>query len=330
MDLMVELKELALASRMKRLSEALMKDAAGFYEALGVDFQPRWFPVFYALTRRSPMPIGEIAHHLRLSHPAVGQVAEPMRRAGLVRCSRDRRDERKRLLSLTPAGRRLQRRLEPIWAEVRAAARELVDEAGVDLLADIAGVEAAVARHSVMDRVRRRLGMTARGELRIVDYRPAYKKCFRALNEEWLRDGFSIEPHDARVLEDPNGAILRHGGTILFALLDDEVVGTAALIRHPGEILELGKLAVASRARRRGIGTALARAVITRARDRGANAVYLRTSPRLKDAIRFYRRVGFRARATSPLPRAPYRRRSITMALTLEPRPRCRGREVSR
>lgn len=329
-DMMAELKELALASRMKRLSDALMKDAAGFYEALSEDFHPRWFPVFYALTRRSPMSIGEVARHLHLSHPAVGQVAEPMRRAGLLRLSRDRRDERKRLLSLTPEGRRLHRRLAPVWAEVRAAARELMAEAGADLLADIARVEAAVARESVMDRVRRRLGIPAAGELRIADYRPAYKKHFKALNEEWLRAGFSIEPHDARVLEDPNGAILRRGGAILFALLDDEVVGTAALIRHPGEMLELGKMAVAPRLRGRGIGTALARAVITRARDRGTGALYLQTSPRLKDAIRFYRRLGFRRAGSNPLPRAPYRRRSITMVLPLKPRPRRRGREVSR
>ena len=76
MDILAELGELALASRMKRLSEALMKDAAGLYADLGVDFHPRWFPIFHALGRRSPLAIGEMAQGLGLTHPAISQVVD--------------------------------------------------------------------------------------------------------------------------------------------------------------------------------------------------------------------------------------------------------------
>ncbi len=317
MDIMAELGELALASRLKRLSETLMKDAAGFYADLGVDFQPRWFTVFYTLGRRSPLAVGELARGLGLSHPAVSQVADQIVRAGLARQTRDRRDDRRRLLSLTPAGRRLHHRLAPVWTEIRAAARELIDEAGTDLLVHVERIEAAVARRSVMDRVRGRLGMAAPGTLRIADYRPAYKKHFRVLNEQWLRAEFEIEPHDWRILDDPNGAVIRRGGAILFALLGDEVVGTAALVRHPGGLLELCKMAVAPHARGRGIGTALAQAVIARARDWKAPALHLQTSPRLTQAARLYRKLGFRRLKHNPLPRAEYSRCSITMVLDL-------------
>jgi len=317
MDIMAELGELALASRLKRLSEALMKDAAGFYAELGVEFQPRWFTVFYTLGRRSPLAVGELAQGLGLTHPAVSQVADQLVRAGLARQTKDSRDDRRRLLSLTPAGRRLHRRLLPVWDEVRAAARELIDEAGTNLLVNVEHVEAAVARRSVMDRVRGRLGMGAPGKLRIAEYRPAYKKHFKALNEQWLRADFEIEPHDERILDDPNGAVIRKGGAILFALLDDVVVGTAALVRNPGDMLELCKMAVAADRRRRGIGTALAQAVIARARDWGAPALYLQTSPRLDGAVRLYRKLGFRQLKRNPLPRAEYARQSITMVLDL-------------
>jgi DNA-binding MarR family transcriptional regulator/GNAT superfamily N-acetyltransferase len=321
MDIMAELGELALASRLKRMSEALMKDAAGFYDDLGVSFQPRWFTVFFTLGRRSPLAVGELAQGLGLTHPAVSQVADQLVRAGLARQRKDRRDDRRRLLSLTPAGKRLHRRLVPVWTEVRAAARELLDEAGTDLLVNMEHVEAALAQRSVMDRVRGRLGMAATGTLRIAEYRPAYKKHFKTLNEEWLRTTFEIEEHDARILNDPNGTVIRKGGAILFALLDAEVVGTAALVRHPDDMLELCKMAVAPHVRRRGIGTALVQAIITHARDRGAPALYLQTSPRLADAVRLYRRLGFRALKRNPLPRPEYARCSITMALDLQADP---------
>jgi len=330
-DILAELGELALASRMKRLSEALMKDAVGFYAELGVEFHPRWFPAFHALgRRRSPLAIGELAQGLGLTHPAISQVAGQMVHAGLVRQTRDRRDDRRRLLSLTPAGRRVHRKLLPAWEAIRAAARELLNEAGTDLLIDMERIEAALARQSVMDRVRVRLGMPAPGTLRIADYRPAYKKHFKALNEEWLRAQFAIEDHDARLLNDPNGAIIHKGGAILFALLDREVVGTAALVRHPGNLPELCKMAVAPHARRRGIGTALAQAAIGRAREWGAPRLYLQTSPLLEEALRVYRGLGFRPLKSNPLPGPEYQRDSITMALRLRPGPSTGSEEVSR
>ncbi len=46
MDLIKSLGELALGSRLKRLSELIMKDGIRIYRSNGIDFQPKWFPVF--------------------------------------------------------------------------------------------------------------------------------------------------------------------------------------------------------------------------------------------------------------------------------------------
>ncbi|MFH1142994.1 MAG: helix-turn-helix domain-containing GNAT family N-acetyltransferase, partial [Candidatus Eisenbacteria bacterium] len=295
---------------------SLMKDAAQLYADMGVPFQPHWFPIFQALKRRSPLAPGEIARQLGLTHPAISQAAAQMLHAGLIRPSRDRHDSRRRLLTISLKGRRTLERLEPIWEEVRRAAGELLEEADVDLLRDLTRVEQALSRSSVMARVRRRCGMPQR-ELRIVDYRPAYKKRFRALNEEWLSTYFTIEEHDARVLNDPNRIILRRGGAILFAQLNGGIVGTCALLKHPGGMVELSKMAVEPQARGRGIGTALALAAIDKARAMGTDRLFLRTSPRLKEALRLYRRLGFRKLRTDPLPCPLYHRCSLTMTLDL-------------
>jgi GNAT superfamily N-acetyltransferase len=154
-----------------------------------------------------------------------------------------------------------------------------------------------------------------------VDYRPAYKKHFRTLNESWLREYFTVESADAHLLADPNGRIIRKGGLVLFALWDGDVVGTAALLRHGPDVWELAKMAVAAAVRGRGIGRVLAEAVLARAREEGAVRLYLQTSSRLEAALRLYRTLGFRRVRNHPLPGDPYCRCTITMKLDLVPTP---------
>ena len=181
-DTTAHLGELALASRLHRLADALSDEAAALYHDLGSDFQPRWFPFFQTLVHTSPLPITALAQALGLTHPGARQIAEQMIEAGLVRELRKGRDRRQRLLSLTPKGRRLQETLAPVWGEIRAAAREFMEEAGIDLLAVLDRLESLQRERSIMDRARDRLGMPARSRLEIVPYRPAFRKHFRALH----------------------------------------------------------------------------------------------------------------------------------------------------
>jgi hypothetical protein len=51
MDIIKDLAELALASRLKRLSDRLMKDVSQVYKDCKIDFEPRWFAVLYALNK---------------------------------------------------------------------------------------------------------------------------------------------------------------------------------------------------------------------------------------------------------------------------------------
>ncbi len=321
MDFIADLEELALATRLKRLSERLMKDVSKVYSTLGVDFKANWFSTLYALGKTSPMTVTGLAKLLGLSHPAVNQIAAQLLARGFITQGRDRKDERRRLLRLSPKGRRLMKRLQPVWDEIRLANRVLLREAGVDLLGDLARVEAALDEKSMLNRVSERLGLPTASRLKIVDYRPAYKKHFLSINLEWLEEYFSVEDSDRRILNDPNRRILKKGGAILFALLDGEVVGTCALIRHAGDVLELAKMGVRPEARGRGIGRALAEAAVARARKMGAARLYLCTSPVLERACTLYRRLGFEQVDDIPVPGAReerYRRCSITMALRLD------------
>jgi DNA-binding MarR family transcriptional regulator/GNAT superfamily N-acetyltransferase len=316
-DVIAELEELALASRLKHLSESMLKEADILYQDLGVTFEPRWFLVFHTLGRHGPMTITDLAQSLGLTHPAVSQVAAQLLAAGLIGESRDGRDGRRRLIGLSPSGRRMRQRLEPVWAEIKAAARKVLVEADVDLLRGLERLEAVLAQRSITDRVRAELGLAQRHAIRIVDYRPAYKKHFRALNEEWLNAYFTVEEQDARLLNDPNGTILRKGGAVLFALVGDEVAGTGALVRHTERLLQLCKTAVTPRMRGRGIGRRLTEALIARAQTIGGEWLYLQTSFQLKAATRLYQRLGFRRLGINPLAGPQFARPTITMRLKL-------------
>ena len=317
MDLMTELGELALASRLRRLGDRLSRDAVLIYEEMGIGFDPRWFTLFFALSRRSPQSPGELAEQLGVTHTAVIQIAAQMEKHGLLEGRRDSKDERRRLLLLSRAGRRRLARLSPVWEQIRGASAELLGEAGSSLLADLAAVERSLDEKPMAERVRTRLFLPPGGSIEIVDYRPAYKKHFRSLNEAWLREHFSVEAEDEALLGDPNRRILKRGGAILFALAGDRVAGTCALLRHGEGLFELGKLAVAGDLRRRGIGAALLDAGLARAAELGAPALYLHTSDKLKAANALYRRAGFRRVSLSPLPPHNYGRSTITMRRVL-------------
>jgi len=323
MDTIGELGELAFASRLKRLSERLMKDVSRVYRDLEVDFEARWFSILFALKKRSPQSVTALAQSLRLTHPAVNQLAGEMIEHKLLLAAKSRRDERKRLLRLSAKGKRIAGLLAPVWNEIGTATKLLIESSGQDLLSGLDRVEKLLDEKDMYRRVTERLhkppvankkahkGRT----LRIADYRPAWKEDFVRLNRAWIEEIFVPEPADVRLLADPEGTVIDRGGAILFACLHKRVAGVCALIRHGADLFELAKMAVSHEARRHGIGTALAHAAIVRARDLGARALYLQTSPKLAAANALYRKLGFRKCSKSPFDRDAFRRETFVMKL---------------
>jgi DNA-binding MarR family transcriptional regulator/predicted GNAT family acetyltransferase len=319
MDLINKLEELALASRLKRLSDLLMKDMAEIYRETNAEFQPRWFTVFMALDRQDSLTITDIAKQLGISHTAVNKIVTDMNRHGLVEKKKDSADERRFRISLTGKGRNTRRDLDELWKGVRRANAELLTEAGVDLLGDIRKIENALDNRDMGNRMRQRVGLPERAQVEIVDYRPAYKKHFAALNYQWLEEDFAIEEFDRRMLEDPNGIILRRGGAIMFARHDEDIVGTCALLARPDGNVELVKMAVTPAFRGRGIGRLLTLHAIDRAKALGARRLVLATSPRLLVANVLYKSMGFRIIEEGPAEETEFERPSISMELTLDP-----------
>lgn len=300
MDLIKQLGTLALASRLKRLSDHLMSDVDRLYREQKVVFHPRWFPIAYLLDRKSPMAITAIADALGMTHPAINQAAGQMSHYGLLVSSRDKKDERRRLLGLSKKGRATVKALGPLWRLIKESTEEVLSKSGHDLIVTVTAIENELQKESIYHRVSTRLYQDFHSRLKIVEYIPDYKKYFRKLNYEWLEKYFEVENSDDKILSNPEKYVIRHGGKILFVLLDDAVVGTGALIRHDDRVYEIAKMAVTEKAQGKHIGQSLAQALLDEAKKLGAKEVIIATSAKLKAAVSLYSKLGF-TRIKKPL-----------------------------
>lgn len=316
MDLIKELGPLALGSRLRRLSERLMRDVTRVYEAQQVEFEPRWFAVTYLLNQEGAMNVTAIARALGLTHPAINQIADAMVRKGLLVGNKGKSDERQRVLSLTPKAKGMVKQLTPVWEEIEAANRELLRTAGKDLLTMVSRIEKELDKTDMYQRVMSRLQTRRLEAVEIVPYSPAMKKHFRDINLEWLKKYFDVEPVDEMLLNDPVGKVLKKGGHLLFAKVDGEVVGTCALLKRPHQEYELSKMGVLAKAQGQQIGRGLLLAALEYARSQKAKAVVLHTSPKLTAAMNLYRSAGFVDIPFDPSERE-HHRPSIKMRLEL-------------
>ncbi|MBY0114096.1 MAG: bifunctional helix-turn-helix transcriptional regulator/GNAT family N-acetyltransferase [Phycisphaerales bacterium] len=290
-DFLSALGYLALGSRLRRLSDDLMGDAARFYKLHGVSFSPKWFGLFRLLIEQPNLSIGEAATQLGLTHPAISQMAKELTKDGLLSSKTDVKDERRRTIELTRKGKDLAAKMEPIWSAIEEASRELSEDAGLDIIAKLEKLEQAMRERPMFDRLQARY--LSRG-LKLADMDSKTKDKFRTLNLAWLEKNFTLEPIDEQVLKNPEQEIIAKGGSVIMAMMESETVGAVAVKPLTEGRWELLKLAVDPKHRGRGIGERLAREAITRAKKRGARTVYLETSRVLEPAVRLYKKLGFK------------------------------------
>jgi DNA-binding MarR family transcriptional regulator/predicted GNAT family acetyltransferase len=317
-DTLNELGVLALASRLKRLSDRLMKDVSAIYHDCDIDFEARWFTIFYTLNRNKKLSVTELADALSISHTAVNHITTELIRRGWVKSEKGTIDERRRLLSITREGKNTLKKLESIWDKIRIVTEDLIRESQCDVITDLNCLEKQLNQRDMYARIRQELSNQIKKQVDILEYKPAYKKYFKSLNHEWLEEYFDVEPIDEKVLNDPRGQIIQTGGSLFFARLNGKIVGTCALQKHGSEILEITKMAVTRSARGLGIGKQLSRAAIQRAKQLGAKTIYLQTSAQLRVANKLYRQLGFKKIDNGPLSNRLYRRKTYTMRLILD------------
>jgi GNAT superfamily N-acetyltransferase len=131
-------------------------------------------------------------------------------------------------------------------------------------------------------------------QIHILPYSPELKPYFKSINTAWVEELFSLEPFDLAQFEDPEKVIINSGGTIIFAKLREEIVGTVALYKTGEDTFELIKMGVSKAAQGKGVGMVLGKSILEKAKELGAKKLVLYSNSKLKPAIHIYQKLGFK------------------------------------
>lgn len=151
----------------------------------------------------------------------------------------------------------------------------------------------------------------------IVPFRAGHAEPFYRMNKAWISENFVMEPLDEQVLGDPQTHIVDTGGEIWMAEHEGRPVGCYALLHHEDGRVEFTKYAVDAAARGRGLGSALLKHAIARARHTGAPHLMLFTNTRQERACEMYARYGFVKAEMDEADKARYARANLFMRLPL-------------
>lgn len=308
--------KMALGSRLRRLSDQITEDAGQVYKMYNVSLQPKWFPVFHALSLGQDKTITAIAEEIGHSHPSVSTIIREMVKQGIVTEKKDKLDGRKNVVGLSKKGKEIVHNITPQYLDVTNAIEEALSQTRYNLWKAIEEWEFLLQQKSLLRRVQEQKKLRESREVQIVDYKPAYQEAFKRLNEEWISKYFKMEAADHKALDDPEKNIIAKGGHILVALYNNEPAGVCALLKMDDPVYEyeLAKMAVSPVAQGKSIGWLLGKAAMDRARSLGAKKLYLESNTILQPAINLYHKLGFRkvvGHAT------PYERCNIQMELVL-------------
>jgi DNA-binding MarR family transcriptional regulator len=152
-DMMREFGAMALAGRLRRLSDRLKSEASRIYRANGIEFNDGWFPVALVLSGRESISVTQIAEAFGTSHAAVSQMITAMKNNGLVSVQQDKRDKRRTIVQLTDKGRSTIEALRPLWNAIGQCTEELTTLSGNKFVKAISDIENRLEKQSLFSRV---------------------------------------------------------------------------------------------------------------------------------------------------------------------------------
>ncbi|UOB17346.1 bifunctional helix-turn-helix transcriptional regulator/GNAT family N-acetyltransferase [Abyssalbus ytuae] len=315
MDKLKEFQELGLGSRLKRLSEDLMKEINRVYKTFEIDFDPYLFPVFKTIADEKEITTVEITDKLKITQPAITQYINKLKEKNLIITRKDVTDQRKKIIGLSEKGKSIFEKMTPLWKITDITLKKYSSYLNMNFIEQIVVLESALEEHEISKNIISDYKKFLEKEVEIVNYRKEYNKHFKELNIEWLEKYFVVEPHDAKLLENSEETIINKGGHIFFSKIGQEIVGCFCFIKTENDIYELGKMAVTEKYQKRKIGNKMLEFSINFAKSKNWKKIILYSNTKLENAIHLYKKYGFKEVALEK--NTPYLRSNIKMELNL-------------
>ncbi|MFD0861736.1 GNAT family N-acetyltransferase [Sungkyunkwania multivorans] len=316
MDYLQSCRELVLGSRLRRLSDRVMKEIQKVYDHFNIDFDPFLFPVMKIILDHEVVTTAEITKKLAVTQPATTQAINKLNKKGLLNIHEDKLDKRKKLVSLSPKGTALVSEMRPLWASIEIVVKQCTSHPSDHLIEHLEHFEQVIQKKTLSEQIIQMHHMTQLEKVHIIPFEPKYAADFRDLNVAWLEKYFVVEPHDVVLLEQCEETIVKKGGYIFFAKIGQAIAGCYSLIKVGHRAYELGKMAVSPEFQGKKIGQKLMQHCIEFSKQQGWETLMLYSNTKLENAIYIYRKFGFEEIELED--NAPYMRSNIKMQLTLQ------------
>ena len=265
--------ELFFGIRLKKTGEMISSQVTQILSDKKIEFEPRGIYLLIILKEKEQASIKEIAAILGMTHPAIVQMVNSLNNFGLITQSKSVDDKRITLIKLTEKGKEELNSIKPVLTEIENVVESIINEIDVNLKYSLSKLSEVVKSKLLILKVNEGLKQKAIDEVNIVPYNRKYKSDFAKLNYEWLEKYFNTEKgeaEDKRLLNNPEKEIIKKGGEIFFALINENVVGTCAVIKIDDSMYELAKMGVTEKAQGKQIGKKLALTAIGYAVEKGA------------------------------------------------------------
>ena len=142
-----------LGTRLRHLLDLLEGDVTHVYTDLGLPgFRPRYTPVIRLVHTRGPQSIRDLADTIGVTHSAISQTVNQMRRDGLIDL-KPGDDARTRIVHLTDQAHTILPTLDAEWKATTAAARDLDADLPYPLTTLVDAALRALADKPLRDRI---------------------------------------------------------------------------------------------------------------------------------------------------------------------------------
>lgn len=286
-------KPLLLGYRFKKIGENLNSQITNILKYYNFDFETRWIPIISILYKNNKLSVQALADQLGITHPAVVQLSNQLVQKEFIKTEKLLEDKRVTIIKITEKGKEKYESIKPILDTINSSINSLLGKTNYDVIDVVTKVENIFSSEKLAEEISEEIKDKQLHDVKIVPYQKKYKKDFKKLNIEWLEKYFTVEPIDKKILTSPEEEVIKNGGEIFFALLDDEVVGTCAVIKIDRKIYELSKMAVKESAQGKQVGKKLGLTAIGFVVSNKARKIVLDTSIKLKAATQLYRKLGF-------------------------------------
>ncbi|MCH7964709.1 MAG: MarR family transcriptional regulator [Bacteroidetes bacterium] len=286
--------ELFFGIRLKKTGEMLSSQIAQILSDKKIEFEPRGLYLLIILQEKGHASIKEITAILRMTHPAIVQMVNSLNNIELITQSKSVDDKRITLIELTEKGKEELNRIKPVLTEIENALESINNEIDVNLKYSLSKLNEATKSKLLILKVKEGLKQKAIQEINIVPYNRKYKSDFAKLNYEWLEKYFEIDIESKRTLKNPEKDIIKKGGEIFFAILNEYVVGTCAVSKIDNSAFKITNICVTEEEKGRQIGKKLALTSIGYAVEKDAERISININNKLNTALNLFRGLGFK------------------------------------